>query len=153
MFTFALLTSGIILLIFLPFSTFVLRLCQVPNDLITISDLYFKLQIIEQVIIIFNNIFIGLEKSKGNTKIIFILNIIIMGVKLILNSIFIYGFHVTNLAWIEVASIVAQLVLFVIAMIKLFSKDNIFKISFKTLSLKWNYLKKNITSFTTTIFR
>ena len=65
-----------------------------------------------------------------------------MGVKLILNSIFIYGFHVTNLAWIEVASIVAQLVLFVIAMIKLFSKDNIFKISFKTLSLKWNYLKK-----------
>ena len=142
MFTFALITSTIILLLFLPFSTFVLRLCQVPDDLITISDLYFKLQIIEQVIIIFNNLFIGLEKSKGNTKIIFILNIIIMGVKLILNSIFIYGFHVTNLAWIEVASIVAQLVLFVIAMIKLFSKDNIFKISFKTLSLKWNYLKK-----------
>ena len=142
MFSIALITSLLILLVFLPTSTAILRLCHVPSELIEISDLYFKLQLIEQVIIIFNGIFIGLEKSKGNTKIIFVTNIIIMLVKLLLNTILIYGFKVTNLAWVEIASIVSQLVLFVIAVTKLFSKSNIFKISFKTLSLKWSYVKK-----------
>ena len=142
MFSIALITSLLILLVFLPTSTAILRLCHVPSELIEISDLYFKLQLIEQVIIIFNGIFIGLEKSKGNTKIIFVTNIIIMLVKLLLNTVLIYGFKVTNLAWVEIASIVSQLVLFVIAVTKLFSKSNIFKISFKTLSLKWSYVKK-----------
>ena len=82
MFSIALITSLLILLVFLPTSTAILRLCHVPSELIEISDLYFKLQLIEQVIIIFNGIFIGLEKSKGNTKIIFVTNIIIMLVKL-----------------------------------------------------------------------
>ena len=142
MFSIALITSLLILLVFLPTSTAILRLCHVPSELIEISDLYFKLQLIEQVIIIFNGIFIGLEKSKGNTKIIFVTNIIIMVVKLLLNTILIYGFKVSNLAWVEFASIVSQLVLFVIAVTKLFSKSNIFKISFKTLSLKWSCVKK-----------
>ena len=142
MFSIALITSLLILLIFLPTSTAILRLCHVPSELIGISDLYFKLQLIEQVIIIFNGIFIGLEKSKGNTKIIFVTNIIIMLVKLLLNTVLIYGFKVTNLAWVEFASIVSQLVLFVIAVTKLFNKSNIFRISFKTLSFKWSYVKK-----------
>ena len=142
MFSIALITSLLILLVFLPTSTAILRLCHVPSELIEISDLYFKLQLIEQVIIIFNGIFIGLEKSKGNTKIIFVTNIIIMLVKLLLNTVLIYGFKVTNLAWVEFASIVSQLVLFVIAVTKLFNKSNIFRISFKTLSFKWSYVKK-----------
>ena len=142
MFSIALITSLLILLVFLPTSTAILRLCHVPSELIGISDLYFKLQLIEQVIIIFNGIFIGLEKSKGNTKIIFVTNIIIMLVKLLLNTVLIYGFKVTNLAWVEFASIVSQLVLFVIAVTKLFNKSNIFRISFKTLSFKWSYVKK-----------
>ena len=144
LFTLGLIVNAIILFIFLPFSTQILMLAQVPDELLKISQGYFALQLIEQIIIVINTIFIGLEKSKGNTKIIFIGNILIMAIKLSLNSLFIYGFHVTNLIWIEVASLISQGSMMVIALYFLFRKSNIFRIEFKELSLQSKYVKRII---------
>lgn len=134
----------LILTIMLPLSNHILTLAKVPDELIKISDSYFKLQLVEQVVIVLNSLFISLEKAKCNTKIIFVSNIIIMAVKLILNSLFIYGFKITNLVFVELASLLSQCVMLTIGCFRLFSKNNIFKISFKELSLKWESVKKII---------
>ena len=139
-FTMSLLVNALFIIL-LPFSSLILQLCRVPNDLIAISDGYFKLQLIEQILIVFNNVAIALEKSKGNTKIIFSMNILNMIVKLILNSLFIYGLKVDSLIYVEIASIISQFSMSIIAGILMFRKSNIFRITLKELSLKWQYVK------------
>ena len=142
-FSLALIVS-LIMLLLMPFSNYILTLSKVPEDLISISTSYFRLQLIELGIILFNSIFIALERAKCNTKIIFIGNILIMIVKICLNVLFIYGFKVTNLMYIEIASIISQLSMFGIGCFYLFGKNNIFRITFKELSLKWEYVKRII---------
>lgn len=144
MFTMASVVCLIIIAIMVPFSNQILSLAKVPDELIKISSSYFKLQLFEQVLIVFNSIFISLEKAKCNTKIIFISNIVIMILKLSLNSLFIYGFKTTNLVYVELASLLSQLAMLVIGCFYLFSKNNIFRINIKELSLKWQNVKKII---------
>jgi putative MATE family efflux protein len=134
----------VLVLLCIPFSDGILRLAQVPDDLIKISSTYFRLQLIEQGVIIFNNLFISIEKSKGNTKIILISNLILMFVKLSLNALFIYGLQVDNLVYVEIASLFAQTIMLVIGLYRLFSKNNIFRIHHKEFSLKWSYVRKII---------
>ncbi|MDE6660687.1 MAG: hypothetical protein K2J93_02545 [Anaeroplasmataceae bacterium] len=102
---------------------------------------YFIIQIVELIFVAYNNTFIALQKSKGNTKSIFYLNFVTMGIKLVLNVIFIYGFHVTNIIWIAVATLVSQISLFFILGFMMLRRNNIFQISFKQFSLSWGYVK------------
>lgn len=139
-FTMSLIIIAFVILL-MPFSNLILKICQVPDDLIAVSSSYFLLQLFEQIIMVFNNISISFEKSKGNTKIVFVMNIINMCVKLIFNSIFVYWVKVDNIFYIELASILAQSSMLVIGLYLMFNKNNIFRIEFKQLSLKWKYVK------------
>ena len=67
-----------------------------------------------------------------------------MAVKLLFNVFFIYGLKVTNLAYVEISSLIAQVSMMIIGCIYLFNKNNIFRLSFKELSLKWDVVKKII---------
>lgn len=102
---------------------------------------YFTIQIVELIFVAFNNVFIALQKSKGNTKSIFYLNILGMAVKLLLNCIFIFGFHVDDIIWIAVATLISQITLFLVLGILMVRKNNIFRISVKEFSLSWTYVK------------
>ncbi len=141
-FTMGLIVCALVLLICLPCSTLILQFSQVPDDLIAISQGYFMLQLVEQALMVINNIFIGIEKSKGNTRVIFICNVVSMIIKISFNSLFIYGLKLTDLIWVEIASLLAQGTMFSIGLYYLFRKKNIFKIAFNELSLKWIYVKK-----------
>ena len=125
---------GLDIFIFLPFSDVILNICQVPEDLISLSSGYFRLQLVEQAIIVLNNIAISVEKSKGNTKVIFVMNILNMIVKISLSALFVYGIRVTDLIYIELSSIIAQSSMLVISLYLLLNKKNIFQISYKYFS-------------------
>ena len=144
LFTMSLVIIALILCVFLPLSNSILLAAKVPEELIKISKTYFQLQLIEQVIMVINNLFIALERTKNNTKVIFIANIAIMALKLIFNVVFIYGLKVTNLAYVEVSSLIAQSVMMIIGCVYLFNNNNVFKLSFKELSLKWDIVKQII---------
>ena len=118
----------LILLCLMPFSSEILRICGTPEELISIASTYFMFQLLEQAIIVVNNIFVGTEKSKGNTKLVFKANMALMIIKLILNAILIYVVKITDLEYVEIATICGQLVLFTIAVTTLFNKTNIFRI-------------------------
>lgn len=102
---------------------------------------YFIIQIIELLFIAYNNVFIALQKSMGNTKSIFYLNFVTMGVKLLLNALFIYVFHVNSIIWIAVATLISQITLFLILGFLMLRKNNIFQIRMKEFSLSWKYVK------------
>ena len=97
---------------------------------------YFTIQIIELVFVAFNNVFIALQKAKGNTKSIFYLNLLTMGVKLVFNVLFIFVFDVDKIIWIAIATLLSQIFLFLVLASMVLHKDNIFRIEIKSLNLK-----------------
>ncbi|MBQ9124306.1 MAG: hypothetical protein IJY14_01325 [Acholeplasmatales bacterium] len=102
---------------------------------------YFIIQMLEVVIVSMNSVFIALQKAKGNTKSIFYLNFVAMGVKLFLNWIFIYVIGVDEIIWIAVATLLSQLALFLILGGIMVHKNNIFRITPKMITLRWRYIK------------
>lgn len=125
----------------IPLAYPICRISGISNAQAMASTGYFIVQIVELIFIAYNNVFIGLQKSKGNTKSIFYLNILAMLVKLVLNVLFIYVFHVNNILWIAVATLISQMVLFLILGSLMFRKNNIFRIQIKEFSLSWQYVK------------
>lgn len=142
MFTMNLIIIALILGVMLPLAIPIMQICGCNEDIIAVSSNYFRLQLVEQVLIAVNSIFIALEKSKGNTRIILIGNLIMMAIKISLNAILVYALKVNDMTYIEIASIVSQLFMTVLGCYFLFRKSNVFRIEFKALSLKWDYVKK-----------
>lgn len=137
----ALVVSLIIMFICIPFAVQIMQLARVDNVAIEIGKNYFRLQLVELVFVSLNSVFIGLEKAKGNSKIIFVLNISVLLIKLALTCLFVYVFKVDNIAWVEVATIIGQLSLFIVGITTLFSKKNVLHVSISQFSLSWKYVK------------
>lgn len=131
----------ILALICIPLAYPICKLSGISNAQAAQSTGYFCIQIVELIFVAFNNVFIGLQKSKGNTKSIFYLNFVTMGIKLLLNLLFIYVIHVDSILWIAVATLISQCVLFIILGCSMLRKNNIFRISLKQFSLSWSYVK------------
>ena len=131
--------SGIILLVLIPLAYPILKIAQTPDiDSNTIT--YFIMCLIELVAVSINNIFIGLEKIKGNSKKILYLNVLMLLVKLLLNSVFVYVIKVNNIAYLELSTIIGQSILLSIGIIIMFSKKNLLKLSIKQMLPKKDYI-------------
>ena len=126
----SLITSAIIIILLVPLASVILKVAQVPHISSSVI-LYFRLILVELVFVSINNIFIGLEKIKGNSKKILVLNISVLIIKLILNIIFVFGIKVDSIIYLEIATFVSQLFLFTYGLSVMFSKKNMLKISFK----------------------
>ncbi len=132
---------AVLAIICIPLAYPICKLSGISNAQAAQSTGYFIIQIIELMFVAFNNLFIGLQKSKGNTKSIFYLNFVTMGIKLLLNVVFIYVIHVDSILWIAVATLISQFILFLILGTFMVRKNNIFRISIKQFSLSWKYVK------------
>ena len=131
--------SALILVLLIPLAYPILKIAQTP-DINSNTIMYFVMCLIELVIVSINNIFIGLEKTKGNSKKILYLNVGVLLIKLILNSIFVYVIKVDNIAYLELSTIIGQSVLFIIGVSIMFSKKNLLKISIKNMIPKKVYI-------------
>lgn len=140
LFSIILVVSGLIILGLIPLSRVIINLASV-SDVSSDTILYFRLQLIELAIIAVNTMFIGLEKAKGNSKSILWLNLLVLVVKLTLTVTFVYGFKVKSIIYIELATIIGQLVLLGIGLGTMFSSRNIIRIRITDFSLRWRYVK------------
>ena len=127
------------LVLLIPLSKPILIIAQTPDITFDII-IYFILVLVEICILSFNNMFIALEKVKGNSKKIFFLNIMVLIVKLSLNVFFIYGIKVDTIIYLEVSTIIGQLVLLIVGSIILFGKKNMLRIEFKHIRPKKEYI-------------
>lgn len=125
--------SILICLIMIPIAPVICKFSGCTGDQ---TAMYFSLQMAELAIVAINTIFIGLEKVKGNSKRILLLNVLVLIIKLTLNAIFIYVIQVDSIVWIEVSSIIAQSTLFIYGIRKIFSKKNALQIKPKYMKLK-----------------
>ncbi|MCR5113249.1 MAG: hypothetical protein K6A63_04865 [Acholeplasmatales bacterium] len=142
MFFMSLILSAILCLVLIPLAYPLLKLCQVPGAGNPDVVMFFILQLIELIFVSLNSVFIGLEKAKGNSKIIMFLNFMVLFIKIGLTCLFVFGIggQFKNIIYVEVSTIVAQAALTVVGLFILFGKNNILRLSFRMILPKKMYV-------------
>ena len=134
LFSIALIVAGLTLL-FIPIGVPFLKLLQTDQSTIDNAMGYYYVQIAILSITTINNTFIALEKSKGNTLKLFILNFGVIFIKISLSTLFAFGpFENVTVTWLALATLAAQSFLFIAGLIYLFLQKNVLRISFKSLN-------------------
>lgn len=135
--------GAFILLILIPAAPQFLRLARTPENFITEGTQFFRLELVGMVISFFNNVYIAIERARGNSKRILYLNFFVIALKLSLTALFVYGLK-SGINMISIATILSQSVLLVAAIINLNQKDNAFGFSFKSIHLTASVTKPMI---------
>ena len=128
---------SIAVLIMIPFTPILLRTMGTPKDFIDVGTRYFTVTLFATVLNFFNNVYIAIERSRGNSKRILRLNMFVITLKLSITALFIYGLN-ADITMIAVASVISQLFLFIMAIRNLLSGNNAFTFQRKSISFKKN---------------
>ena len=131
-----------LLAICLPLALPIMRLSGVPDELIAIGTGYFIVQIITLAFMFYNSVFMAMQKAKGNTKIMFWLNILVMIIKLALSLLFVWVMEMRDIMWVAIATMIGQTVMFAILLIMMLEKDNVFAIRLDEFRLKMSVCKR-----------
>ncbi len=126
--------SSIVALITILFGKPLLGLLNAPAEIVATSIDYYYLQMASTVLIAVNSVYMGLEKAKGNTSTILVLNIIAMLIKLTLSAIFVLVLH-RGTAYVALATLIAQGFLMVLAMFVMFDQRNSIGIRLKDMRI------------------
>lgn len=124
-----------ILLVLVPFTPEFLRLMNTPEEFIADGSTYFRLELFGMVITFFNNVYIAIERARGNSKRILVLNTAVIVVKLGLTAWFVYGLD-GGINMISCATIISQSLLLLAACINMNQKGNAFGFSLRAISIK-----------------
>ena len=100
----------IMLAAILPFTGPFLRFAGTPESLIRIGSSYFSVQLFSMVIVFMNNVYIAVERARGNSGRIMALNMIVIAVKTSLTVLFVYVLK-GDLVMIAAATLISQTVL------------------------------------------
>ncbi len=129
--TFSLFISGLILLTILPFAEIILSVSGVPDDMIFVGSTYFRLETLSVVCIFINQIYLCIEKARGNTKKVMVLNLMVIFIKLVLTYLFVIVLNYEVIS-VAVSTLASHLSMTVVAIAYMFfSKSNPFKIDMK----------------------
>lgn len=127
--------GGALLLTLVPTTPEFLRLMNTPEAFITEGSTYFILELFGLVITFFNNVYIAIERARGNSKRILHLNMGVIAIKLGLTAWFVYGLQ-GGITLISIATIISQGALLVAAILNLNQPDNAFGFSFNAITFK-----------------
>lgn len=130
------LSVGLLMLaVILPFTGGFLRLAGTPAELITVGRQYFIVQLFVMVVNFLNEVYIAVERARGNARRIFLLNIAVIVVKLSLTALFVYVLD-SGLVMIAVASLLSELTMFAFAVHFSLIGDSAFSFSPKAVSFR-----------------
>lgn len=118
--------SVILALTFIPFAKPFLRLLQTPEDLIAVGAGYFRLQMLNLIVSFFNTVYIAVERSRGHSRRIMLLNMVVIAVKLSLSGLFVYVLR-SGVIMIAVATLCSQLFLLLYALLHMPSDEGAFR--------------------------
>ncbi len=113
----------------LPFTVPFLRFSGTPESLIAEGAPYFRVQLVTMVVTFLNNIYITVERARGNSKRILVLNLAVIVTKLSLTAFFVYVLE-GDLVMIGIASLTSQVLLLIMAFRNSMEKGNAFGFSF-----------------------
>jgi putative MATE family efflux protein len=127
-------TAIVMVAAIIPFTTGILRLLSMPEDLIPMSALPFRIDTACLLPFFVNSIWYSIEKSKGNTKVILWCNLALIVMKFSLTLFFVYVLG-KGMAYLSLATLIANSAITVVALISLFARDNPYRISLRHVSL------------------
>lgn len=130
---------GLLVILLMPFAPFFLKLTGTPDAFIAIGSRYFIITLLATVISFFNNVYIAIERARGNSKRIMYLNMGIIILKLCLTAYFIYGLK-SDITMIAIATVFSQFALFLLAIKNLSHKKDVFGFDLKSVSFKQNVI-------------
>lgn len=135
LFTLAMVIAAITLVL-IPLGTPFLKLFNTDPSIIDNSIGYYNVQIMGLMIITMNSAMIAMEKAKGNTKQLLMLNLGVIVIKVGLTTLFVYGpFENVTTTWLAVSTLIAQLFLFFCGLYLCFRPGNLLRIRVK----EWNF--------------
>ena len=112
----------------------IMRFAGTPDTLIAVGAQYFIVQMFVMVVTFLNNVYIAVERARGNASRIFRLNLLVIFVKLTLTALFVYVLE-AGLVMIAAASLVSQLTLFLLAVRNSIGKESAFSFSAKAVTM------------------
>lgn len=124
-----------LILLMIPFADKILALARTPAELIEEGSMYFRLQLFGMILTFFNNVFISIERARGETGLIMKMNIAVILVKTALTAFFVYGLR-GNIVTMSLATILSQLLLSVVALVKMRRDRNAFGFSLSYVSFR-----------------
>ncbi len=125
-----------------PFAEVILRASGVDENMIHTGAIYFRIEVMSVVWMFINQIYMTIEKARGNTKKIMYLNFLVVAIKLVLSYIFVkmLGLGVISVA---VATFISHFTFTLVAFESmLFNKNNPFKMNLKGLTVKFGIIKE-----------
>ena len=139
------LAAGLAMLgLILPFTDGFLRLAGTPAELIDVGRRYFMVQLIVMVVVFLNNVYIAVERARGNSKRIMYLNFLVAGVKLFLTAFFVYVLN-GDLVMIALGSLVSQVTMLAFAVRNSLGGDGAFCFSKEAVALDSETTKPMVT--------
>lgn len=127
--------GAVLLLVLIPAAPQFLRFAKTPESFISEGTQYFRLELIGMVASFFNNVYIAIERARGNSQRILKLNMVVIVIKLSLTALFVYGLS-SGINMISVATIISQSFLLAAGIVNLNQKDNAFGFSIRSITLK-----------------
>lgn len=124
-----------ILLLILPVSGAFLRFAGTPEELIRTGQPYFRVQLLVLVVSFLDNVYISVERARGNAKRILRLNLLCITVKLILTALFVYVLR-GDLVMIAYASFASQSLMLFFAVKNSIDSSNIFGFHLASVSFR-----------------
>ena len=117
-----------------PFTGGFLRLAGTPEELIAVGAQYFIVELGDLVVKFLNNVYIAVERARGNSRRIMYLNFLVIALKLGLTALFVYVLE-SGLVMIAVASLLSQLALLAFAAKNSLRADEAFSFSRGAVSM------------------
>lgn len=122
---------GVLCVFAVPF----MRLCGMPEELMAAGAGYFRVSMIELMLQAFNDMYIAVERARGNAKRILYVNLLCIVVKGTMTALFVFGLSGTVTS-IAVASVIAQACVFACGLYRLCAKRDAFSLSLRAISLR-----------------
>ncbi len=125
-FVVSLVTLGIMLLS----GRHLMALLKTPQEMIDLSIGYFYVQMISTALIAINTVFLGLEKSKGNTVFILVVNLIAMIIRVGLSAIFVLVLQ-RGMVFMAISTLIAQGFILIVGIFVMLNKKNPFQLKLR----------------------
>lgn len=131
--------SLVLMVVLVPFARPFLRLPRTPEELIVAGVGYFRVEILSLIAGFFNSVYIAVERGRGHSRRIMMLNLLVIAVKLSLSALFVYVLEggVVMIAW---ATLLSQTVLLAYAAVKMLRDEGAFRFSLSSVSPRGNIL-------------
>lgn len=115
-------------ILMIPFVPDILRAISTPEEFIKEGALYFRILLIASVLNFINLVYINIEKTRGRTGVIMVINIASMIVKLGLSAFFIYALD-KGITFIALATLITYALFAAYSLTHIFDKSSIFYVN------------------------